>query len=222
MDGFIEFARKLPAPFIYEVVRTAQPVGEAAAFRYRASVRRRYETLRRFPGGYLVMGDAICSFNPVYGQGMTVAAMEALELRAALTSGMDRLAQHFFARASKVIDVPWGMAAGNDLRTPEATGPRTFAVRAMNAYIAKLHKAAHHDAAVTLAFHRVGNLLEPPAAVLHPSIASRVAWSALRRVVGVGQSSAEQPDHQVHEPAGGRPLDQMDRSKLGDYSGIPQ
>jgi hypothetical protein len=121
--------------------------------------------------------------------------MEALELKAALAGGMDRLAHRFFAGASKVIDVPWSMAVGNDLRIPEAIGPRTLAVRALNAYISRLHKAAHHDHAVTLAYHRVRNLLDPPAAVMCPRIAARVAWSALRRAVGRQRSARELERH---------------------------
>jgi 2-polyprenyl-6-methoxyphenol hydroxylase-like FAD-dependent oxidoreductase len=123
IEGFIEFARTLAAPHIYELVRRAEPLGEAAVLRFPASVRRRYEKLDRFPEGYLVMGDAISSFNPIYGQGMTAAALQAIELRCSLVEGTGRLARSFFARASKVIDIPWSMAAGSDLRRPEAVGP---------------------------------------------------------------------------------------------------
>jgi 2-polyprenyl-6-methoxyphenol hydroxylase-like FAD-dependent oxidoreductase len=180
LNGFIEFSRSLPAPDIYEGIRAAEPLGEAAALRFPASVRRRYEKLSRFPRGYLVMGDAMSSFNPIYGQGMTVAALEAVELQAVLAAGKADLARRFFPRAAKAIDIPWSIAAGNDLRMPEATGRRTFAVKALNAYMSKLHRAAHHDPAVALAFHKVGNLLAPPQAVLHPRIAGRVLRGNLR------------------------------------------
>ena len=180
LPGFIEFARTLAAPFIYEIVRRAEPLGEAALLKFPASVRRRYEKLDRFPEGYLVMGDAISSFNPIYGQGMTAAALQAVELRSTLAQGTARLALRFFARASKVIDTPWSMAVGNDLRMPETVGPRTFALKVVNAYLAKLHRAAHRDPAVALAFHRVGNLLAPPPSLMHPRIAARVLWGNLR------------------------------------------
>ena len=162
------------------MIRRAEPIGEAAISRYPASVRRRYEKLDRFPKGYLVMGDALSSFNPIYGQGMSTAALESMELRAVLREGTQNLARRFFRRASKVVDIPWSIAVGNDLRMPETIGRRTFAVKAINAYIAKLHKAAHHDPVVALAFHRVGNLLAPPPSILAPRIALRVLWGNLR------------------------------------------
>jgi 2-polyprenyl-6-methoxyphenol hydroxylase-like FAD-dependent oxidoreductase len=180
LDGFIEFTRRLPAPYIYEVVRRAEPIGEPAVSRFPASVRRRYEKLDRFPSGYLVLGDALSSFNPIYGQGMSVAAFEAMALQATLAEGTGDLARRFFARASQVIDIPWSIAVGNDLRLPEVTGPRTVGVKLINAYITKLHQAAHHDPAVALAFHQVGNLLKPPSHILHPRIALRVLWDHLR------------------------------------------
>ncbi len=180
LDGFVEFARTLPAPYIHEVVRRAKPQGDAASTRFPVSVRRHYERLRRFPKGYLVTGDALSSFNPIYGQGMTVAALEAAALKGCLSEGTTDLARRFFARASGIIDTPWSIAVGNDLRMPEATGPRSRATKVINAYIAKLHNAAHRDPAVAFAFHQVGNLLKPPSHILHPRVAARVLWGNLR------------------------------------------
>jgi 2-polyprenyl-6-methoxyphenol hydroxylase-like FAD-dependent oxidoreductase len=193
LNGFIEFSRSLPAPDIYEGIRGAEPLGEAAALRFPANVRRRYEKLKRFPLGYLVIGDAMSSFNPIYGQGMSVAALEAVELQSALAEGKADLARRFFPRAAKAIDIPWSIAAGNDLRMPEATGRRTFGVKVLNAYMSKLHQAAHHDPTVALAFHKVGNLLAAPPAVLAPRIAWRVLWGNLqtrRALTGLSQTSS--------------------------------
>ncbi|MEK8107798.1 hypothetical protein NKG94_27255 [Micromonospora sp. M12] len=115
-QGFTRFAESLGVPMISELVRDAVPLGSPARMRYPASVRRRYERLRRFPLGYLVVGDAVCSFNPLYGQGMTVAAAEGLLLRSILADGPDRLARRFFRGAGRLIDGPWSIAVGTDLR----------------------------------------------------------------------------------------------------------
>ncbi len=174
LNGFIEYSKTLPAPYIYEVVRHAEPLCDGAMMRFPASVRRLYERLGRFPAGFLVIGDAISSFNPIYGQGMSCAALQAMELRKVLTRGTGNLAHRFFAKAAKVVDTPWSLVVANDLRMPETKGPRNVAKSLINWYISKLHRAAHRDPAATEAFLRVSNLLAPPPSVLHPSIVMRV------------------------------------------------
>ncbi|MFL6465341.1 MAG: FAD-dependent oxidoreductase [Bryobacteraceae bacterium] len=181
LAGFLEFAKSLPAPYIHDVIRNAEPVGEPVSARFPASVRHRYEHLQRFPDGYLVFGDAISSFNPIYGQGMSVAALQAVELNTALQEDSDTLAPRFFARAAKVVDIPWSIAAGSDLRMPEVTGQRNAMVKFKNWYMTKLHRAAHHDRALTLAFLNVANLLVPPGSLVHPRIMLRVLWGNWRR-----------------------------------------
>jgi 2-polyprenyl-6-methoxyphenol hydroxylase-like FAD-dependent oxidoreductase len=169
----------LPSPDIYEVIRNAEPLGEATTARFPASVWRRFDKLGHFPEGYLVFGDAISSFNPRYGQGMSVAALQALELQRTLMERPDHLAPRFFARAAKVIEIPWTISATNDLLIPEAQGPRTVRTRVMNWYMARLLRTAHHDARVALTFHQVANLLAAPTSILAPGIALRVLRSNL-------------------------------------------
>ena len=93
LPGFVEFARSLPRPDIYDVIRAADPLGEVATFGFPASVRRRYEKLKQFPAGLLVMGDALCSVNPIYGHGMSLGVMQALALHECLESAtpLDRV-----------------------------------------------------------------------------------------------------------------------------------
>jgi hypothetical protein len=119
---------------------------------------------------------------------MSVAALEAMELKAALSKRTPDLARHFFARASKVIDTPWNIVVGNDLRMPEASGRRTFRARAINAYVAGLHKAAHFDPEVARAFRMVAHLLAPPPSMMHPRIAFRVLRANLRAQLRLRQS----------------------------------
>jgi hypothetical protein len=85
-------------------------------------VRCRYERLRRFPAGLLVIGDAVCSFNPVYGQGMSAAALQAVALRDLLRGGSLPTPRKFFRRIAKVIDIPWEIAVGAGLAFPGALG----------------------------------------------------------------------------------------------------
>jgi 2-polyprenyl-6-methoxyphenol hydroxylase-like FAD-dependent oxidoreductase len=177
---FAAFAASLPTREIHDVVAHAEPVGEPVSYRYSANLRRRYERLAQFPKGYLVFGDAVCSFNPVYGQGMTVAAEEAVLLQRALREGEADLARRFFGAASVAIDTPWDIAVGNDLRHPQVAGERTAKVRFINWYIGKLHLAARYDARLSVAFLNVANLKAPPPSLLHPAIVARVIWGNLR------------------------------------------
>jgi len=180
LSGFIDFAKTLPSSYIYDVISQAEPVDEAQSARFPASVRNRYEHMYRFPEGYLVVGDAICSFNPVYGQGMSVAALEALELDMALQNRSGNLAQRFFVQAAKVVDMAWRMA-GNDLRMPEVDGPKTLTSRVLNWYVAQLHINAQSDTSTAMAFQNVTNLLAQPQTLLKPGLAARVLSAAFSR-----------------------------------------
>lgn len=167
--GFLAYTRTLAAPEIYPAVRSAQPLGEVASFKVPASVRRRYDRLRRFPAGFLVLGDGVCAFNPVYGQGMTVAAMEAAALAEHLDRGEARPLE-FYREIKPIIDVPWETSAGADLAFPGVEGPRTLKVKLGNAYIGRLHTAAQRDGRFTRAFFRVAGLVDPPQALMRPGL----------------------------------------------------
>jgi 2-polyprenyl-6-methoxyphenol hydroxylase-like FAD-dependent oxidoreductase len=194
LASFIEFARTLTASYIYKVISRAQAIGEPQAARFPASVRRRYERMNRFPEGFLVVGDAICSFNPVYGQGMSVAVLEAVELDKALREGSRKLAPRFFARAAKIVDAPWSMAAGNDLRMPDVPGKKTVVDRFLHWYIAKLNMAARYDMTAVMAFQKAKNLLAPPQSLFNPALMARVLSAAisLRPVTRPSPKSAQQ------------------------------
>ena len=176
-----DFARTLPTSDVAEVVVGGEPLDDPVPFRYPASVRRRYERLDRFPRGLLAFGDAICSFNPIYGQGMTVASLEALALRDVLREGDGELAPRFFRLAGRLVDVPWDIAVGTDLRFPHVDGRRTAKVRLVNRYLSRVHVAAEVDPVVGTAFLRVVNLIDRPEKLLTPPVAARVLRANLRR-----------------------------------------
>lgn len=183
-EGFLSYARDLPAPDIYAVISQAEPLSAIIPHKFSSSLRRHYEKLARFPQGYLVLGDAICSFNPTYGQGMTSAAMQAAaldEILAAHRGSLDGLGAAFFKRAAKVIDAPWQLAVGEDFRFPTTTGPKPAGIDLINRYVAAVHRATRVDPVVGAAFLRVMNLFAAPASLMTPRIMWRV-WRANRRL----------------------------------------
>ncbi|MGH3752588.1 MAG: FAD-dependent oxidoreductase [Pseudonocardiaceae bacterium] len=194
-EGFAAFAAQLPAG-LHEVIQQGEPLSDPVRFTFPVSVRNRYERLctrrqGRFPDGLLVLGDAMCSFNPFYGQGMSVAALEALALRGCLRGGTHRLAARYFRAAAKIVDSAWDISVTGDLRLPEVVGRRTLKVRLINAYLPHLHAAAAVDPRVGAAFLRVTNLLSPPPRLLSPTLLWRVlratapsAFSGLSGVTG--------------------------------------
>ncbi|CAG4894170.1 FAD-dependent oxidoreductase [Paraburkholderia saeva] len=190
--GFLAYLATLPTMEIHDVVAGAEPLTGYRRYRYASNLRRRYEKLARFPANYLVFGDAICSFNPVYGQGMTVAAQEALTLQECLRAGSNDLARRFFRASAKIVDIPWDIAVGNDLRHPQVKGARPLMLRFINWYIGRLHVAATRDSTLAVAFLKVVNLTIPPPSLLSPAIAWRVwrVWRGNRRSALAASSPA--------------------------------
>jgi 2-polyprenyl-6-methoxyphenol hydroxylase-like FAD-dependent oxidoreductase len=176
-----DFTARLAAPDLADLVRDREPLEDPRAHRFPSSVRRHYEKLARFPEGLLVTGDAISSFNPIYGQGMTIAALEALALRKELAAGRGVLAHRFFHRAARLVDVAWDLAAGGDLQLPVVPGPRPLQTRLLNSYVDQVARAATSDGAVALTFIRVLNLLDPPTALVRPGTVLRVVAARSRR-----------------------------------------
>jgi 2-polyprenyl-6-methoxyphenol hydroxylase-like FAD-dependent oxidoreductase len=177
-DGLRDFAAQLPTADFTGFLESATRISEPAKMRYPRSTRWRYEQLARFPGGYLVFADAICSFNPVYGQGMSVAAAQARLLAGLLADGQEKLAQRFFTAAAELIDIPWAIASGADLRFAEVEGTRSPETEMMFGYLSKLHPVAARDQQVATAFIKVINLLAPPSSLLEPEVAQRVLGGA--------------------------------------------
>ncbi len=176
--GFLGFARSLPTPDIYSRIHKAEPLSEIVVYKFLSNLRRHYEKMTRFPEGYVVLGDALCSFNPVYGQGMTVAALEALTLAECLKAQPNRdmtgLPGRFFKKVTPVVDIPWLMATGEDLRYTEVEGVRPPSMDFINGYTALVHRAAMTDQVVCRTFFNVANLNQSPTHLFHPKILVRV------------------------------------------------
>jgi 2-polyprenyl-6-methoxyphenol hydroxylase-like FAD-dependent oxidoreductase len=173
-DGFVDFAGSLPFDDLGRAIRSGEPLDDPVAFRFPASVRRRYERLRRFPDGLLPLGDAVCSLNPIYGQGMTVAALQALALREHVRRHGTGEPHRWLRRAARIVDAPWDMVVGGDLASPDVDGPRTAKVRLLGAYVARMHAAAAEDPRLAITFARVMALVDPPTSLLRPRTAAAV------------------------------------------------
>jgi hypothetical protein len=183
--GWNAFAASLPSPVVHDLVTTARPLTDIVAFRFPANVRRVYEGMKRFPERYVVIGDAICSFNPLYGQGMSVASMESKALDECVGAGLDGVGKRFFARATKIVDIPWLIATGEDLRYPQVEGKRAPGSAVVNRYLERVHAAASDDPFVCRKFFDALNLLAAPESLMTPS----VAWRVLARRLPEGSGT---------------------------------
>ncbi|WP_246999282.1 FAD-dependent oxidoreductase [Halosolutus gelatinilyticus] len=174
--GFREFARGLPTPELGELLEAHRWDGDDLRhYPFPASRWRRYEALPRFPDGLVVTGDAIASFNPIYGQGMSIAALEAMQLHHALAAGDRRtLAARFFDRAAAVVEPAWRLSVCADFQFPRTTGPKPRGTALVNRYVSRLLRTAQTDGRVSERFSRVLRLERPPRTLFAPEIVWRV------------------------------------------------
>jgi 2-polyprenyl-6-methoxyphenol hydroxylase-like FAD-dependent oxidoreductase len=178
--GLLEFARQLRTPTLYNAIRHAAPLSDVARFGFPASVWRHFERLQPFPQGLLPLGDAICRFNPVWGQGMTVAAQEAVLLRRLLgkIDGDNRLltdlAPAFFAEVCGLIEAPWSQAAVPDFVMPETEGERPPDFENQLRFGGALARLAAEDADVHKLVAEVRHLIRPSSDLRAPELVARV------------------------------------------------
>jgi 2-polyprenyl-6-methoxyphenol hydroxylase-like FAD-dependent oxidoreductase len=176
-EGFLSFAQQLPTATVYNAIRRAKRLGDVVRFGFPASIWRHFERLETFPRGLLPIGDAICRFNPIWGQGMSVAAQEAVLLRRLLGSEGDRLAglaEAFFAGASELIDTPWASAAVPDFALPQTEGQPPNNLDRMLRLNDGLLRLATEDPAVYRLVVEVRHLLRPRSVLQAPDLVKRV------------------------------------------------
>jgi 2-polyprenyl-6-methoxyphenol hydroxylase-like FAD-dependent oxidoreductase len=172
--GMVDFASSLAGPEPAEVLRSATPADEPVKMRYPASRLRHFDKLDSYLGGYLVTGDALCSFNPIYGQGMTVAVLEAELLQSLLQEGAADLPRRFFTAAGELLVAPWSLAAGGDLRFPEVEGPRGPQDEEIDRYLTAFRAAAAVDPVLGAAFLHVAHMVAPAESLFAPELTERV------------------------------------------------
>jgi 2-polyprenyl-6-methoxyphenol hydroxylase-like FAD-dependent oxidoreductase len=211
--GFLEFACSLNQPDLYEAIKDAEPVTPIAVYKYSANRWRHYERMERLPQGFIIMGDAACSFNPAYGQGMSVAAIEAQTLDRCLREqemfagniGLVGFTQRFQQAIARDITTPWLLSTGEDLRYPGTEGKRSLSIRLLNRYMRRMIELTASDPRMTATLLRVRNLLKPLPTLFQPRIILAVLCQELAAFrqqpsVIVPASDVSEPVDSSYEP----------------------
>lgn len=190
--GFLDFAKALTHPALVEAIKGAEPLTPIVGYQRTENRLRHFERLDRWPERFVVLGDAVCAFNPVYGQGMSVAALEAEALSACLDARVRRarpgtedelrgIGREIQRRLPEITRTPWLLATGEDFRVPETTGIRPGALsELLRGYSDRVIELGADDRDAHLAFSEVLQLVSPPTALAQPKIVARVAMRAIR------------------------------------------
>jgi 2-polyprenyl-6-methoxyphenol hydroxylase-like FAD-dependent oxidoreductase len=187
LAGMLSFAREYCPAHLIAAMQAAEPIGDVAHHHMPSSQWRRYDKMAQLPDGLLVCGDAICSVNPIYGQGMTLAALEVATLRECLRGGGTDLPRRYFRASAKPIGVAWQMVASSDLTFPAVAGRRSRLMRVTTRLLDWALTACESDLVVAVRFFKVNGLIYSPLRLLHPVFVYRVAVVNLRRRRGDGQ-----------------------------------
>jgi 2-polyprenyl-6-methoxyphenol hydroxylase-like FAD-dependent oxidoreductase len=189
-EGFLAFARTLPSPIIYEAVQNAEPLSPVYSYRATANRLRHYDKLQRLPEGLLLVGDSVCTFNPIYGQGMTTAAMAAVLLDECLheqrkkfpDGSLNGLTKKFQKKLARITRGPWMFATGADFRYRETDGNRTgLRLKLMHWYVDHVVALGTENEDLRRRFLEVTQMLKSPAALFHPVILLNVLKRALTK-----------------------------------------
>jgi 2-polyprenyl-6-methoxyphenol hydroxylase-like FAD-dependent oxidoreductase len=189
--GFMEFARSLRSPLLYDAIRDAEPITPVSGYRATENQLRHYELLKPWPEGFVVLGDAVCAFNPVYGQGMTTAALAAEGLRKCLSKNgrsLDGASQRFQRRLAGINSAPWMLATSEDLRYRDAEGATpSMGIQLMHKYMNHVLRSATRCVPVRRRFLEVQGMLKRPSVIFRPSVVIQIVKQALELGLRVAQ-----------------------------------
>ena len=179
---FDSFLATLPDPALSQLVDRLEPDGDVAVHRQTGNQRRAYGRHGAWPQGLLVVGDALCAFNPIYGQGISVAACQAEVLEKAITHLRSaRSTRHWQAQMTKVTDFPWAVSTSEDLRYPSASGRQNLLQRMTGRWTARMSRlAVGGNTACLRAFADAYHLMGSPAGMFSPRVAVAVLGSMIR------------------------------------------
>ncbi|MYT24386.1 hypothetical protein GTW69_29570 [Streptomyces sp. SID7760] len=205
-EEFLDFTRTLRSPVLHDALRDAKPLSAPTGYRNTANEWRHFERLDRWPAGFVVIGDAVCRVNPVYGQGMTVTALAADALAGAIRGLAPReiaaASRRIQRRTAAVSDVAWQIATSEDMRYPETDGPPPDrATKVLQAYMSRVIVGANADPEISRPFFGVLSLSLSPNVLLSPATVVRVLskWR-----LPTAPETADYPSHHK-APAGSGP-----------------
>jgi len=179
--SFLEYAKKVPQPYVYQFIRDAEPISPIYKFRGGVNLMRRYDEVQNWPEGFAVVGDAACTFNPAYGQGMTVAGMGAMLLGESVAQGQS--CQTFQKRLIKLYQNPWMMVAGED--SLWEMGDKATAVQKLASSLQKqLLRTLFATQEGTQHFYEIMHMLRPPAAMVNGQGLKQLSRGAMKRMTG--------------------------------------
>jgi flavin-dependent dehydrogenase len=177
-EGFMEYAKTLQEPDFYDAIKDAEPISDIIGYRRTLNIMRHYERLERFPEHFALVGDAVCGFNPIYGQGMTSAAMGAVLLGETLKAAKGQLmglGKTFQQRLAKQNQTMWLMSTAEDFRQPATIGKRPgWSTKLVQTYIDWVIDLTPYDKYAINAFVLVMNLNAPPTSLFQPRILAAV------------------------------------------------
>lgn len=186
-EGFMEYLKSIPQKDLYDVIKQCEPASEIKSHRLPSSLRRHYESMTAFPENYLVLGDAVCSVNPVFGQGMSISTMSANALKESLDeyaaaggSDFHAMRKNFYTRATDIINLAWNWAVAEDFRYPNVEGKKPPFTGLQNWYLGNLFELAASNKRIYFQVNMVLNLVAKPRTLLQPYI----LWQVVRKTLG--------------------------------------
>ncbi len=202
-DGFLRYTLELPDPIVGRLISGAAPLTDVHLSRSTSNVRRYLERTRVWPEGFVVLGDALGTFNPAYGQGISVAAFGARvlgrELARAGVPDAPGLARRVVRGAARAVDTAWALAVGQDVHYPDVRGGEAgLADRVVTAYTRRMTRAATGSYAAASAIWDVTGMRTPPTRVFRPD-------AVLAALTGPGRPAPTEP-----------PLTPEERKVLGE------
>jgi flavin-dependent dehydrogenase len=177
LDSFMQYAKTLKQPDFYKVIKNEIPCSEdIEVYRFPALRRYHFEKLKDFPSGLLVLGDAACRIDPVFAQGMSLAAMEAKALKELLMmqTTKKRLTKSYYEKVGKILEIPWLIALTEDFRFRTTSGRKPIGLPILQWFVKKVVAASAYNEDVYTQFIQVLHLKKHPVTLANPYILAKV------------------------------------------------